>query len=108
MAQSVIQFGDNWVKVNESVFYSTPHAVKVLKAWYEYKKKYDVDAPEEAITAELEYLAKAFALLRPNSRDEAVNFLAILEDAYAVTDYKIKEIIDRVYANKTNTVVREL
>ena len=107
--ESEIQFGENWVKVKGSVFYTTPYGVQVLKAWYERKKRYDIDAPEEYIAETLEYLAKAFALLRPNSRGEAVNFLSILEDADAYTDFRIKEIIDRIYANRNaNTAVREL
>lgn len=104
-----VQFGENWVKVNDSIFYTTPYGVQVLKAWYGRKKRYDIDAPEEYIIETLEYLAKAFSLLNPQNRGEAENFLSILEDADAYTDFRIKEVIDRIYANRNaNTWVREL
>ncbi|QXJ27823.1 hypothetical protein J5U23_00691 [Saccharolobus shibatae B12] len=96
-----IQFGENWVKVNDSIFYTTPHGVQILKAWYESK----VGVPEEYIVETLEYLAKAFSLLKPQDYEEAAYFLEILEDADVYTNFKIKEIIDRIYANKT---VKEL
>jgi hypothetical protein len=90
-----IQFGDKWVKVNESVFYLTPSAMEILKAWYDWSVNYDTEASEE-----VEYFAKAFEMLKPQDKDEALRYLTILEDAFVQTDYKIKEIIDRIHANK--------
>ncbi len=53
--------------------------------------------------------AKAFEMLKPQSSDEAFQYLAILEKAFVQTDYEIKEIIDRIHANKRgNILVREL
>ena len=100
MAQ--IQFGDKWVKVNESVFYLTPPAMEILRAWYNWSVNYDTEASEEFRAEEVEYFAKAFEMLKPQDKDEAFHYLTILEDAFVQTDYKIKEIIDRIH------VVREL
>ena len=103
-----IQFGDKYVKVNDSIFYLTPYAIQVLKSWYDWSVKYDTDAPEEFRAEEVEYFAKAFELLKPQSHDEAFHYLLVLEDAFVQTDYAIKEIVDRVYANKNDVMVREL
>jgi hypothetical protein len=98
-----IQFGDKWVQVKGSIFYLTPHALEILRAWY------DTEASEESRAEEVEYFAKAFEMLKPQSSDEAFHYLIILENAFVQTDYKIKEIIDRIYANKSgNILVREL
>ncbi|WP_390530539.1 hypothetical protein [Sulfurisphaera ohwakuensis] len=76
--------------------------------WYRHELKYNTNASEKFIVDMLEYLAKAFTLLNPQNRDEAIYFLALLEDAYAVADY-VMELIDRIYANRnTNMMVREL
>ena len=96
VSETQIQFGDKWVKVNESVFYLTPPALEILKTWYDWSVKHDTEAPAE----EVEYFAKAFEMLKPESDDEAFHYLTILEDAFVQTDYKIKEIIDRIHANK--------
>ena len=104
-----IQFGDKWVKVNESVFYLTPPALESLKAWYNWSVKFDTKVPEELRIQKAEYLAKAFELLKPSSTDEALHYLTLLLNMFVQTDYKIKEIIDKIYANKSgNIVVREL
>jgi len=104
-----IQFGDKWVKVNESVFYLTPPVVESLKAWYHWSVKFDAKVPEEQRIKEVEYFAKAFELLKPQSTDEAFQYILLLENMLVQTDYKIKEIIDRIYANKNgNQVVSEL
>ncbi len=106
---SQIQFGDKYIKVNESIFYLTPYAIQVLKSWYDWSVKYDTEASEEFRLEEVEYFAKAFEMLKPESRDEAFHYLMILENAFVQTDYAIKEIVDRVYANKGgNVMVREL
>ena len=104
-----IQFGDKWVKVNESVFYLTPPVVESLKAWYHWSVKFDAKVPEEQRIKEVEYFAKAFELLKPQSTDEAFQYILLLENMLVQTDYEIKEIIDRIYANKNgNQVVSEL
>ena len=98
-----IQFGDKWVQVKGSIFYLTPHALEILRAWY------DTEASEESRAEEVEYFAEAFEMLKPQDRDEAFHYLTILENAFVQTDYKIKEIIDRIHANKSgNILVREL
>jgi hypothetical protein len=101
-----IQFGDKWVQVKGSIFYLPPHVLEILKAWYDWSVKHDTEASEEFRAEEVEYFAKAFEMLKPESDDEALRYLTILEDAF-VTDYKIKEIIDRIHANKSG-LVREL
>jgi hypothetical protein len=104
-----IQFGDKWVQVKGSIFYLTPHALEILRAWYDWSVNYDTEAPEEFRAEEVEYFAKAFEMLKPQSHDEAFHYLTILENAFVQTDYKIKEIIDRIHANKSgNILVREL
>jgi len=104
-----IQFGDKWVKVNESVFYLNPQAVESLKGWYHWSIKFDSRVPEELRIKEVEYFAKAFELLKPSSTDEAFQYILLLENMLVQTDYKIKEIIDKIYANKSgNKVVNEL
>jgi len=104
-----IQFGENSVKVNESIFYLTPHALEILKSWYDWSVKYDTEASEEFRAEEVEYFAKAFEMLKPQSHDEAFHYLTILENAFVQTDYQVKEVIDRIYANKSgNIMVREL
>ena len=103
-----IQFGDKWVQVKGSIFYLTPHALEILKAWYDWSVKHDTDAPEEFRAEEVEYFAKAFEMLKPQDCDEALRYLTILEDAFVQTDYAIKEIVDRIYANKNDVMVREL
>jgi hypothetical protein len=104
-----IQFGDKYVKINESVFYLTPPALESLKAWYNWSVKFDTKVLEELRIKKVEYLAKAFELLKPQSSDEALHYLTLLLNAFVQTDYKIKEIIDKIYANKSgNIVVREL
>jgi hypothetical protein len=100
-----IQFGDKWVQVKGSIFYLTPPALEILKTWYDWSVKHDTEASEEFRAEEVEYFAKAFEMLKPESDDEALRYLTILEDAFVQTDCKIKEIIDRIHANK---VVREL
>jgi len=103
-----IQFGDKWVQVKRRVFHLTPYALQVLRAWYDWSVKYDTEAPEEFRTEEVEYFAKAFEMLKPQSHDEAFHYLTVLENAFVQTDYAIKEIIDRIYANKSgNILVRE-
>jgi hypothetical protein len=96
-----VQFGDKWVQVNDSVFYLTPYALEILKAWYDWSVKYDTDAPEEFRLEEVEYFAKAFELLKPQDKDEAFHYLTVLENAFVQTDYAIKEIVDRIYDNKS-------
>ncbi|WP_016732023.1 hypothetical protein [Saccharolobus islandicus] len=93
-----IQFGTNWVQVKGSIFYLTPHALRVVKEFYE-------EAKADNIKVDIEYLAKAFELLKPESEAEAKKFIDILNEIYPET----KEIIDRIYTNKNayNTV-REL
>jgi hypothetical protein len=104
-----IQFGDKWVQVKGSIFYLTPSAMEILKAWYDWSVNYDTEAPEEFRAEEVEYFAKAFEMLKPQSHDEAFHYLTILENAFVQTDYAIKEIVDRIYANKSgNVMVREL
>ena len=104
-----IQFGDKWVQVKGSIFYLTPHALEIRRAWYDWSVNYDTEAPEEFRAEEVEYFAKAFEMLKPQSHDEAFHYLTILENAFVQTDYKIKEIIDRIHANKSgNILVREL
>jgi len=104
-----IQFGDKWVKVNESVFYLPLPALESLKVWYNWSVKFDSRVPEEVRIKEVEYFAKAFELLKPTSIDEAFQYILLLENMLVQTDYKIKEIIDRIYANKSgNKVVSEL
>jgi hypothetical protein len=106
---SQIQFGDKWVKVNESVFYLNPPALETLRAWYIWSVKFDSKVPEEQRIQEVEYFAKAFELLKPSSTDEAFQYILLLENMLVQTDYKIKEIIDRIYANRSgNKVVSEL
>jgi len=97
-----IQFGDKCVKVNDSIFYLTPYAIQVLKSWYDWSVKYDTEASEEFRTEEVEYFAKAFEMLKPQSRDEAFDYLTMLENAFVQTDYKIKEIIDRIHAKRNH------
>ncbi|WP_225968848.1 hypothetical protein [Saccharolobus islandicus] len=81
----------------------------MLKEWYNWSVNYDTDAPEDFRAEEVEYFAKALELLKPQSRDEASHYLTILENAFVQTDYKIKEVIDRIHANKSgNILVREL
>ena len=107
MAQ--IQFGDKWVQVKGSIFYLTPHALEILRAWHNWSVNYDTEVTEEFRAEEVEYFAKAFEMLKPQSSDEAFHYLMILENAFVQTDYKIKEIVDRIYANKSgNILVREL
>ena len=106
MAQ--IRFGDKYVKVNESIFYLTPYAIQVLKSWYDWSVNYDTEASEEFRAEEVEYFAKAFEMLKPQDRDEAFHYLVVLENGFVQTDYAIKEIVDRVYANKNDVMVREL
>ena len=101
-----IQFGDKWVQVKGSIFYLTPSAMEILRAWYNWSVKYDTGVSEEFRTEEVEYFAKALEMLKPQDSDEASHYLTILENIFAQTDYKIKEIIDRIHANKS--VVREL
>jgi hypothetical protein len=104
-----IQFGDKYVKVNDSIFYLTPYAIQILKSWYDWSVNYDTEASEEFRAEEVEYFAKAFEMLKPQDRDEAFHYLTILENAFVQTDYAIKEIVDRIYANKSgNVMVREL
>jgi hypothetical protein len=104
-----IQFGDKWVQVKGSIFYLTPHALEILRAWYDWSMNHDTEASEEFRAEEVEYFAKAFEMLKPQDRDEAFHYLTILENAFMQTDYKIKEIIDRIHANKSgNILVREL
>ena len=104
-----IQFGDIYVKVNDSIFYLTPSAIEILKSWYNWSVNYDTEASEEFRLEEVEYFAKAFEMLKPQSHDEAFHYLMILENAFVQTDYAIKEIIDRIYANQScNATVREL
>jgi hypothetical protein len=104
-----IQFGDKWVQVKGSIFYLTPPAMEILKAWYDWSVNHDTEASEESRAEEVEYFAKAFEMLKPQDCDEALRYLTILEDAFVQTDYKIKEIIDRIHANKSgNILVREL
>ncbi|QIW23258.1 hypothetical protein EWF20_03270 [Sulfolobus sp. S-194] len=98
-----IQFGDNWVKVNESVFYLTPSAVKAVKTFYERVK---ADIPDAEV--DVEYLAKAFVLLRPQNDVEAEKFMSFLNENYP----EMKEIVDRIYENRSGVLgvsqVREL
>ena len=108
-SETQIQFGDKCVKVYDSIFYLTPYAIQVLKSWYDWSVNYDTEASEEFRLEEVEYFAKAFEMLKPQDKDEAFHYLTILENAFVQTDYKIKEIVDRVYANKSgNVMVREL
>ena len=100
-----IQFGDKWVKVNESVFYLTPPALESLKAWYNWSVKFDTKVPEELRIQKVEYLAKAFELLKPEENDEALHYLTLLLNAFVQTDYKIKEIIDKIYTNRNSNQV---
>ncbi|WP_054845879.1 hypothetical protein [Sulfuracidifex tepidarius] len=67
-----------------------------MKAWYEANK----DEPEEAVVEELEYLTEAFSMIKPDNKDKAQRYLKVLEDAYVMTDYKVKELFDRVYEVK--------
>ena len=97
-----IQFGDKWVQVKRRVFHLTPYALEILKSWYNWSVKYDTDAPEEFRTEEVEYFAKAFEMLKPQSHDEAFDYLTMLENAFVQTDYKIKEIIDRIHAKRNH------
>jgi len=106
---SQLQFGDKYVKINESVFYLPPPAIESLKAWYNWSVKFDSRVPEELRIKEVEYFAKAFELLKPQTTDEAFQYILLLENMLVQTDYKIKEIIDKIYANKNgNQVVSEL
>ena len=53
----------------------------------------------------MEYLAKAFEMLKPTNDADARKLLAFLNENYN----EMKEIIERIYANKCgNVVVREL
>ena len=98
MAQTSFgRFGNKWVMVRNLIFFVNKASVQALKAWYENKLKVDPEAPEEAIEDELEYLVKALALLRPRSRSEAEREIEILEQAYVSTDYKVKELVDRLF-----------
>ena len=96
-----IEFGDKWVKVNESVFYLTPPVVESLKAWYHWSVKFDAKVPEELRIKEVEYFAKAFELLKLETTDDAFHYITLLENILVQSDYKIKEIIDKIYANKS-------
>ena len=92
-----VQFGNSWVMVRNLIFFVNKRSLEALRAWYENKLKVDPEAPEEALEDELEYLTKALALLRPRSREEAERDIEILEQAYVSTDYKVKELIDRLF-----------
>ncbi|MBB5253511.1 hypothetical protein [Sulfurisphaera ohwakuensis] len=94
-----IQFGDNWVKVRESVFYLTPSALAVLKEWYTKCVEFWGKDFEEYLVKDLEYYVKAFEMLNPKDKDEAKHFFKILEEIMSHVDYKAKEIIDRIYDN---------
>jgi hypothetical protein len=97
-----IQFGENTVQVKGRVFHLTPYALQVLREWYNWSVNYDTEAPEEFRTEEVEYFAKAFEMLKPQSHDEAFDYLTMLENAFVQTDYKVKEIIDRIYAKRNH------
>ena len=98
MAQvSLNKFGRSWVVVRNLVFFVNKASVQALREWYENKLKVDPEAPEEALEDELEYLTKALALLRPRTREEAERMIEVLEQAYVTTDYKVKELFDRLF-----------
>jgi len=63
-----IQFGDKWVQVKCSIFYLTPHALEILRAWYNWSVNYDTEVTEEFRAEEVEYFAKAFEMLKPHMR----------------------------------------
>jgi len=92
-----IQFGDKWVQVKGSIFYLTPSAMESLRAWYDWSVNYDTEASEESRAEEVEYFAKAFEMLKPQSHDEAFHYLTILENAFVknwliINEYKKKSI----------------
>lgn len=95
--KSVKRFGKTWVEVKNVVFFVNKTIVQALREWYENKLKADPEAPEEAIEDELEYLTEALALLRPRTREEAERMIEVLEQAYVTTDYKVKELIHRLF-----------
>ena len=97
-----IQFGDNWVKVKDSVFYLPPHAVKVLRQRVEALEREGIPVDPN----EIELYAKLLTLVKPANEEEAERYYIIMDTPR--DEEKLKELIDRIYANKTNAVVREL
>ena len=91
------RFGKTWVEVKNVVFFVRKVEAEALREWYENKLKVDPEAPEEALEDELEYLTKALVMLRPRSREEAKGMIEVLEQAYVTTDYKVKELFDRLF-----------
>jgi len=68
-----------------------------LRAWYDWSVNYDTEASEESRAEEVEYFAKAFEMLKPQSHDEAFHYLTILENAFVknwliINEYKKKSI----------------
>ncbi len=69
------QLGDKYVKVNESVFYLSSPALESLREWYNWSVKFDSRVPEELRIQEVDYFAKGFELLKPQSADEVFQYI---------------------------------
>jgi len=79
-------FGEHWIHVRGKTYVILDEwLMELLCGWYAKKHKDE----------ELEYLIKAFFVLKPRYRDEALRYLTILEDAFEKTN--CKEIIDRIF-----------
>jgi len=101
-----IRFGENWVKVNESVFYVSPQIVKAIKHVVETLAKENLEPEPE----EVELYAKALLLLKPTTVEEADHYINVIATLETIDDFfRVKEIIDRIYANRSaDVMVREL
>ncbi|WP_229571888.1 hypothetical protein [Saccharolobus caldissimus] len=101
-----IQFGENWVKVKESVFYLTQPALEILKAWY------NINRDKKDIEIEIEYIAKVFEILKPGAKKEAYNDLYTLVECRYFEKDRIEKLINKIYEKceekKANSTVREL
>lgn len=103
----LIQFGDNWVKVRDNVYYLSKHEVEVLEIWYSFSVKHDEEMSEEERADEIEFFAKALKLLDPENSSEASRYITWLEYLYEDAPNMIKEIIDRIYNNLTRITVED-
>lgn len=69
-----IEFGENFIKIRQEIFYLNEPALKILKKWMQLNQ----DKEEEMLEDELIFAAKALSLLKPATLKEAYRELYTL------------------------------
>ncbi|WP_016730412.1 hypothetical protein [Saccharolobus islandicus] len=91
--KSEIEFGKDYIKVRDNVFYLSKPALEILEKWVSLNK----DKKAEELENEVVYAAKAFSVLKPESTKEAYNELYTLLTCRYFERKRIENIIEKIY-----------